>query len=236
MSASAQGYFGAIVVARRSVLSSLRMASSSVAESVLAGALGGDADAMDRLIEQLAPAVHAEVGAMLRRRAEGRRDPHQEIEDIVQDVFAFLFAENARALRAWRPDGGRTLLSFVRLLARHQTISILRNAKRNPWTDEPMSPELVADAAGAIEGPEQQIASREMLNALLDRLLPELTPRGMLLFQVLYVERGSAEAACVESGLSIGAVYSWRKRVKRTITRLLEELEGPAAVPIGEKR
>lgn len=203
------------------------MASSRDAENALAGALRGDARAMAALIDHLAPAVHAEVGGILRKRARPRQNAEQEIEDLVQDVFAFLLGDGARPLRAWRPDGGRALISFVRLLARHQTFSILRNAKRNPWTDEPMAPEQVADAAGSIEGPEREIVSRQMLSHLLDRLLPELTPRGMLLFQVLYVEQRPPEDACLEAGLSREAVYSWRKRVKRTILRLLEEMEEP---------
>lgn len=214
------------------------MASSRDAETALAGALRGDARAMATLIDHLAPAVHAEVGGILRKRASARQNAEQEIEDLVQEVFAFLFGDGARALRAWRPDGGRALISFVRLLARHQTCSILRNAKRNPWTDEPMAPELVADAAGAIDGPEREIVSRQMLNRLLDRLLPELTPRGMLLFQVLYVEQRPPEDACLEAGLSREAVYSWRKRIKRTILRLAEEMDEPRG-PVGaleEKR
>lgn len=237
MSAPTFRSWAAINLARGIVTPSARAASSSVAESVLPGALDGDARAVDQLVEHLAPAVQAEVSSVLRSRAERKRDVQQEVEDLTQDIFAFLFAENGRALRAWRPERGRSLLNFVRLLARHQTISILRIAKRNPWTDEPMSPELVVEAAGVTASPEPQIASREILNALLDRLLPELTPRGMLLFQILYVERQSAEAACAETGLTIGAVYSWRNRTKRTIGRLLAELQGPpATAPSGEKK
>lgn len=180
---------------------------------------------MRALIAIFAPIVQWEVAYQLRARAGAGRDPRQELEDLVQEVFGAIFAQDARALRAWRPDGGRTLLSFVRLLARHQTVSILRTAKKNPWRDEPTSPEILERATNAGEDPELEVASRERLERLLDKLRVELSPRGMQLFQILYVEEQEVEVACREIGMTREAVYMWRSRLKKRIVELARAIE-----------
>jgi RNA polymerase sigma factor (sigma-70 family) len=180
---------------------------------------------MRELISLLSPVVQWEVANLLRSRAGAGRDPRQELEDLVQEVFSAIFAHDARALRAWRPDGGRSLISFVRLLARHQTASILRNAKKNPWTDEPTEAEVLDRARGSVDDLELAIASRESLARLLEHLRGELTPRGMQLFQILYVEEKDVEAACRETGMTREAVYMWRSRLKKLVAELARGIE-----------
>src|SRR5262249_2994729 len=86
-------------------------------------ALGGDAEGMRRLVAGLMPIVQARVTRGLwrhQRRTGARRDPGQETDDLVQEVFAALFAGGAKTLRAWDPSRGLSLANFVGLVAEHE--------------------------------------------------------------------------------------------------------------------
>lgn len=203
-------------------------------------ALAGDPHAVRALIDALTPVIHVRVArAMFRRRAGSmNRDVRQEVEDLTQEVFVSLFAEDGRALRAWRSDRGLSLTNFAGLLAEHQVASIMRSGRRSPWTEDPTIAEGLEAAAGATEGPEASVASRELLGALLERLRAELTPRGLQLFETLLVQERSVEEVCAETGMQRDAVYAWRNRLGKLVRKLAGELQAertavsePAAPP-----
>src|SRR5687768_1618744 len=82
-----------------------------------------------------APAV---ARGLARRMVKARgRDLRQEVEDLTQEVFVALFADDARALRLWDPARGASLANFVGLLAEREVASILRSGRRSPWTEDP---------------------------------------------------------------------------------------------------
>jgi RNA polymerase sigma-70 factor (ECF subfamily) len=190
-------------------------------------ALAGDAAAVRQLVDLLSPVVHARVArAVLRSGARARqgRDVRQGIEDLTQDVFAALFADDGRALRAWDPARGLSLANFVGLVAEHQVASILRSGRRNPWTEEPMLAEDLDAAMTTVDRTERTVHSRELLAALAERLRTVLTPRGLLLFQLLLVEEQSVESVCASAGMTPDAVYAWRSRLGKVVRHFGEEL------------
>src|SRR5881394_2683976 len=91
-------------------------------------ALAGRAEAARELVDLLYPAVQARVARVL-CRVGGRssRNARQEVEDMSQEVFAFLFDQGGKPLRAWDPARGLSLESYAALLAERQTLSILRS-------------------------------------------------------------------------------------------------------------
>lgn len=88
---------------------------------------------------------------------------------MTNEVFAALFQAGGKALRAWDPARGRTLESFVSLLARHQALSILRSGKTSPWPDEPTDDEQLETLCRTSMSAEEIVSSREELHLLLDR-------------------------------------------------------------------
>ena len=147
---------------------------------------------------------------------------HADACDV--EAFTALFADGARALRAWRPERG-PLGAFCALVADHQVYSIFRSGKRRPWSDELVySDELDATEADA-RSPEARVASREAFAALWDRLRAELTPKGLDLFQRLFVEEESVETVCTATGLTTDAVYAWRSRLAKLVRKLAAEME-----------
>jgi RNA polymerase sigma factor (sigma-70 family) len=190
-------------------------------------ALAGDEPALTRLVRTLTPVIQSRVARSLLLRRTGTaagRNIRQEVEDIVQEIFLVLFAEEGRVLRSWQPERGLSLLNFVGLVAERQTASILRSGKRSPWKEDPTLVEDMDQAAPTPEsGPEEAAASREQLKLLLHRLTVELSPLGRHLFDLLFLRELPLEEVTRETGLSSDAVYAWRSRLRRLARRLLDE-------------
>jgi RNA polymerase sigma-70 factor (ECF subfamily) len=186
---------------------------------LVARAIARNPEAVRALVKSVGPVVHGRVAkALMRRRgARGqRRDIAQEIEDLAQEVFLALFDDDARALRAWDPQRG-PLGGFVALLTDHQVFSIFRSGRRRPWSDDL---DVVAEPdapASDRNNPERRVASKQALDALLDRLRAELTPKGFDLFTRLYVEEQAVETVCADLGMTADAIYAWRSRLAKVV-------------------
>lgn len=190
-------------------------------------ALAGDEPALDRLVRTLTPVIQSRVarGLLLRRTGTAAgRNVRQEVEDIAQEIFLVLFADDGKVLRSWQPERGLSLPNFVGLVAERQTASILRSGKRSPWKEDPTLPEDVDQTAQAPEsGPEEVATSREQLKLLLHRLTGELSPLGRQLFDLLFLRELPLEEVTRRTGMSPDAVYAWRSRLRRLARRLLDE-------------
>lgn len=196
---------------------------------LVARALAGDADALDALVVELRDPVQWGVGCCLRQRARAARDrdPRQEIEDLVQEVFLALLEDDAKPLRAWRPDGGRSLSRFVEWFAHHQTESILRSGRRSPWAHEPSDPTLLDESAPEEVTPdviERTLTSRLTMERLLEGLSERAGAENMRLFFLLFIEERPTAEIMAATGLSRNALYQRRHRLRVLITALLEEM------------
>lgn len=188
-------------------------------------ALAQERDALRSLVDVLTPVIQARVARALLRRAASAsgRNIRQEVEDLTQEVFVSLFAERGKALRAWEPQRGLSLINFVGFLAERQVASILRTTRRSPWTEDPtLLEELDGPAVDA--SAELRVASQQMLEALLDRLREELSPLGLSLFEQLFIQQRSVAEVCEQSGMSRDAVYAWQSRLGKLSRRLGAEL------------
>ena len=182
-------------------------------------ALGGDDNALRVLVDMLTPIIQARVVRSLARRRDlsHSRDIRQEVEDMTQEVFGNLFAKGGRVLRTWDPERGLSLKNFVGLVAEREVASILRTGIRNPWRDDPTMDDDLQDRVGTQDGPEQQIASREALQVILDQVRIQLSPLGMRMFQLLIIEGRDTQEVCDQVGMSAEAVYAWRSRCAKLV-------------------
>ena len=193
--------------------------------AVVARAIDRDPEAVRALIDAVSPVIEGRVARALHRRSGGRgRNVAQEVEDLTQEVFAAQFADDARALRAWREDRG-PLGAFCALVADHQVYSIFRSGKRRPWSEDLVVTDVIEATEPEERSPEARVASREAFATLWDRLRAALTPKGLDLFQRLFVEEESVEAVCQATGLSTDAVYAWRSRLAKVARKLASELD-----------
>jgi RNA polymerase sigma factor (sigma-70 family) len=188
------------------------------------GAVRREPDAVRALVRAIGPVIHGRVAkALVRRRGKGR-DVSQEIEDLTQEVFLALFDHDARALRAWDPERG-PLGGFVALIADHHVHSVFRSGKRRPWSDDVDAlPEPDAHASEA-HSPEARVVSQNALDALLERMRADLSPKGFDVFVRLYVEEQGVDVVARELGMTADALYAWRTRLSRLVRAYATELD-----------
>lgn len=193
---------------------------------LVAAVLARKRDAARALVEALYPIVQARVARVLwRARGRAGRDVRQEVDDMTQEVFAFLFQDDGRALRAWDPARGLSLPNFVGLLAERRTLSALRSGRQSPFGLDPTEPSALDDQVDPAPGPEPEALSREKLATLLDRLRLAVSPLGMHLFELLYVEEHPVEEVARLASMSTDAVYAWRSRLRKLVAKLAAELD-----------
>jgi RNA polymerase sigma-70 factor (ECF subfamily) len=147
------------------------------------------------------------------------------VDDLAQEAFASLFQQDGRALRAWFPERGLGLDSYAGLVAEHQAASILRSGRRSSWREDATADESLEPRVGEAPAAHARVHARELLERLLDRVRETLTPKGLQIFELLFVEQRSVEEIREATGLSTDAVYAWRSRLSRTAHEILEELD-----------
>ena len=190
-------------------------------------ALSGDRIEMDRLIEDLAPVVHLRVAqAVMRRKRQARgRDMRQDLEDLMQEVFASLFAKEGKSLRQWDPDRGLSFPRFIGFLAEREVGMLMRTGKRNPWTEDPTSSDYLVFLSGFGADGVDRLESRDLLVRLAERLREQLTPLGRHYFQLLYVENQAVPDVAEKTGATTNSLYAWRSRILKLLRELRQELD-----------
>ena len=189
-------------------------------------ALSGDRAAVRALCASLAPLVQARVAkALLRRQRSGvRRAVREEVLDLTQEVFVALFEREGHLLRAWDPARGLSLPNFVGLIAEREVASILRSGVRSPYTLDDALDEGALEPLAAPEAVEGLVASRETLEKLLDALRARLSPLGLQMFRLLFVEERTIEEICQAMTMRPDAVYAWRSRLSRQAVQIERDL------------
>lgn len=210
---------------------------ASTDEAQLVGrVLAGDATSVRQFVAEARPVIQHRVALALRRRAGAARgrDVHQEVEDMIQEVFESLFASGQKKLRAWDPERGLSLRNYVGLLAEREVASIMRRLRRSPWTEDPTEAADLDSHEGSAMSPERRTQARATLGHLLDRLREELSPQGLHMFRRLFVDRVSPDQLASEEGVTKDAIYQWSSRIKKLLTRLraevLQDTPPPAAL------
>lgn len=194
-------------------------------EDLARRALSGDAVATRRLVAHVLPIVQARVARVLvRRRGGSGRDVRQEVEDLAQEVFAALFENGGRVLRAWDPARGLSLASFCGLVAEREAASILRSGRRSPWAADPTDADDLEKDLPAESGLEARLATREQLELLVDRVREALSPLGLEMFERLVVQEEAVESVCAATGMSADAVYAWKSRIGKLVRRIARDI------------
>jgi RNA polymerase sigma factor (sigma-70 family) len=194
----------------------------------------GDTKAMRQLVTLLTPVIRASVSAVLSRSGSSRRAGMQEVEDATQTVLLALFSDRGRVLLQWDPARGLAIESFVALLAKNETISVLRSPRRNPWTEDPTLNEVLDRNAVPRMGPESETISRDMLQALTLAVRDQLSARGVEIFDMMFVRGLPADEVAAATGLTPDAVYAWKSRITRQVRDILADLASgpPSGVPL----
>lgn len=177
-------------------------------------ALSGGTAAIRELSSRLLDAVHREVAhCMLRWAPAAHRDPRQDVADLVQEVLVALFERDSQELRRWDPARGRSLDSFVRLVARRRVARILGQRRGNPWSEQPVDPadvELPDEAAHV-----RRLEERGELDSVLLALHARMSVRDHELFDLLYVQELEPDEVAQQMEMTRGAIHAWSYRMRK---------------------
>lgn len=201
-------------------------------EDMVRRALAGERAARRELADGLLDGIQREVAFCLARAAGASgRDPRQEQRDLVHDVLVSLFEHDGRELRRWDPTRGRSLDSFVRLVARRRVARIMSQRRGNPFAMQPVDPQdLDHDDDTALV---RRLEDREQLDALLVALLARMSERDHELFELLFVQQLDPEEVAGQLDMTRGAVNAWCYRTRKLARQILSEASSGASSRAG---
>ncbi len=201
---------------------------ADIPPDLVARALAGEEVACRALVDALTPVFQQEAARALRHSGQSTgRNLRQEVTDLTQEIFLSLFERDARALREWRPDGGRGLLTYLRVFARYQAVSLMRTQRRNPYTERPTdlgAPEA-AGLAGQDRDLERRLQDRDTVAALGRRVEREMSELDQRLFHDLFVAERSNEEIAADLAITPGVLYKRIHRLRERLKDLLGEDE-----------
>ncbi len=198
----------------------------------------GDVEQLKMLCREIFPAIKLQVVKVLYRRARTQgRDPQQDIEDFAHDALAHLLSNGGKRLRAWNPARGLPLASFVRLLTRRHVSRVLDGYRGNPWAGGATGETNVDDLELEPDhSPFNHTLSQQQFTRLMNRLDAYLDDRGLVLFELHYVEQRPVSEVAQLMAISREAFYEWRARLKRFARRIATDLErNPHSSPPQER-
>jgi RNA polymerase sigma factor (sigma-70 family) len=194
--------------------------------ALIEGALSGSSEQAQALVEVMAPIVQVRVARTLWKRHQQarRRDPRQDLEDLVQEVFVALFAEGGRVLRSWDPARGLGFAGFIGFIAEREVAMRMRVMKKNPWTEDPTVSSSLFELSGTAPSLESRLEARDLVAQVLERMSDHLTPMGRHYFQLLWLEERSVQSVAEETGASLDSLYAWRSRLGKLLRQVGAEL------------
>ncbi|MEM9458129.1 MAG: sigma-70 family RNA polymerase sigma factor [Myxococcota bacterium] len=198
------------------------MGSPTDDDDLVSRALAGERSARRQLADRLIDCIQREVAICLLRVAGGTgRDPRQEVRDLVHDVVVGLLEGDGRELRRWDPKRGRSLDSFVRLVARRRVARVLGQRRGNPWAMPSMDPhDIEQDDDTALV---RRLEERQQLDMLLVALQGRMNERDHELFELLYVQQVGPEEAANRMDMTRGAVNAWCYRTRKLARQIMTE-------------
>lgn len=186
--------------------------------AVLAACLDGRRDALGVFVERFAGLVHHVVVGTL-RRARGEA-PRGRVEDLCQDVFVALFADDCRRLRMYRGDRGCSVASWVRVIAARTTLNVLRRDRPETSLDGERAPRLTDPGPDPLERMLAR-ADRARFDALI-ALAEQLSPRDRLLLEMIYLRGMRAPAIAAALQVDRGVVYVRKNRLLKRLRKAAE--------------
>ncbi len=176
-------------------------------------ALGRDRAAALALTERIGPFIRARVLRATRGRPLAGTGP----DDVMQEVWCRLLADDGRRLRLYDPARGKSLAGFVNMVAGQLMANLIEEygaRKRRPEGGF-TAIENAAQAANPAPRPDRVAAERNELDALWRHLDATLAPAGRLVLKMLYVDRLAPDEIARRLGMSPNTVYSWRFKIKK---------------------
>jgi DNA-directed RNA polymerase specialized sigma24 family protein len=183
--------------------------------------ISGDRATNHRFVREIGLCLERVVRRLIARYGV----PQHEAGDLLQDLFTDLIEHDWRAVRAWRPDGGRTLPGFLGVFARLRTIDRLRQRGHTIPVDDV---ELYTVAERYVQATSLPVELGICLERIVERLRRTCTADEWRFFERGIVEEAPAEELVREFEVSRDAVFARRTRMREWLRQLRVEVCGDA--------
>ncbi len=181
----------------------------------LAEVLAGDQAAIRRFYREYGPLLLEVIRRVLRR--QGRVD---EGEDCLQAMFLELFSDSGRALRRWRPELGRSLRTYLCVLANYRSRAWLRRRTALVMTDEELR--RIAEHSQAVVLSQFECIE---FDELATQLEARCSKEEWRMFGLLFLEDREPEEISRLLGMNVATVYQRKHRLRQRVEDILTELD-----------
>lgn len=105
---------------------------------------------------------------------------------------------------------------------------VLRSKRQSPWTAEPVEDEQLEATMGSSAGHEGEVMGRDLADRVWHRLRSELSPKGVAMFEALFLDGRDVAELSAEVGMGADAIYAWKSRLGRRAREIMIELSSEA--------
>lgn len=190
------------------------MTDVSLSESeLLKGCTSGDKESWSLFVKQYNKLIYHTIYKTL--RVNGQPTDPDDINDLFQEVFTAFCENDCKKLRAFDPQRGVKLSSWLRMITVRMTIDHLRKSKPSTSLDAlPVEPSQAGDQEGLLD--------QESLR-LLREVMEQLSTKDKLLIELFYMKELPPEEIAQILKISVGALYTRKNRVLEKMRKIAEE-------------
>ena len=190
------------------------MTDFALAESeLLKGCTSGDKESWSLFVKQYNKLIYHTIYKTL--RVNGQPTDPDDVNDLFQEVFTAFCENDCKKLRAFDPQKGVKLSSWLRMITVRMTIDHLRKSKTSTSLDAlPVEPSQAGDQEGLLD---------EESRGLLREVIEQLPTRDKLLIELFYMKELPPEEIAQILKISVGALYTRKNRVLEKMRKIAEE-------------
>jgi RNA polymerase sigma-70 factor (ECF subfamily) len=182
-------------------------------QQLIDGCVSGDQASWAIFVKHFNKLIYHSIYKTLRVNAKPT-DP-DDINDLFQDLFASICADNCKKLRMFDPCKGVSLASWLRMIAVRMTIDHLRK-QRSSTSLEDLLTEPSRDG-----GQEMRIDDESL--QCLRGVLEELSDKDKLLIELFYFKELPPEEIARILNISVGAIYTRKNRIIEKIREIARQ-------------
>jgi RNA polymerase sigma-70 factor (ECF subfamily) len=180
---------------------------------LLKGCVSGDKKSWTLFVKQYNQLIYHTIYKTL--RINGQPTDPDDINDLFQEVFTSFCENNCKKLRAFDPQKGVKLSSWLRMITVRMIIDHLRKSKPATSLDAlPVEPSQ--------DGGQERLLDEESIE-LLREVIEQLSTKDKLLIELLYMKELPPEEIAQLLNISPGALYTRKNRVLEKMRKIAEE-------------
>ncbi len=149
-----------------------------------------------------------------------------DVAEIYAQLLLNLTSRDMHRLRAFRPEQGNKLGTWIGMLATNTAWDYLRSVSRRPSCAELSEAHALDDHRGV--SPHDELEQKERWSRV-NEVLRGFSRKDRDFIQLYYVEGLTPEEVAAEMEISIKTVYSKKHKIRCRLASTLSGLAGPAA-------